>query len=437
MLADLAAHLAQWRLDIDRLFPDPGCTAVIALDWEAWWPLWGSNEPDYNGTHYYVYGQVARRLAREQNPGLSKAAIEAKAKLAWEATSPTGKQWLLATIQLARTARPNATWGYYNMPGETGEGSTDRLDYLWDAVGALFPSIYTNYPDNPSNIAYVKKVLSEARRVAARADGSVRPIYAYTMPEYEDEGWNPRPKVPESTFLSPPDFLAEFELSAQFGLAGLILYGGSADGYSKARCDVVRAYMHGTFLPQVAAVVAERNVCAAAHCSGRGTCIDHPGAAPPYCACIKGWSGADCSTHRQDLVSRPSSSVLLPLAPRVVPLTKQAAKRRGTVRGLKSDDGTTAPALLGLALLVAAPLQCGGIPRPPHPPRQLRPHHQAHHEGKIHRVDPDFGSTSTVSNRDYQSNCWVNWKIMGQPCEFQVTAALRAASARSARTTQT
>jgi hypothetical protein len=40
-------------------------------------------------------------------------------------------------------------------------------------------------------------------------------------------------------------------------------------------------------------------------------------------------------------------------------------------------------------------------------------------EGKIHRVDPDFGSTLTVSSRDSQSNCWVRWKIMGQPCEFQ------------------
>ena len=41
-------------------------------------------------------------------------------------------------------------------------------------------------------------------------------------------------------------------------------------------------------------------------------------------------------------------------------------------------------------------------------------------EGKIHRVDPDFGSTLTASNRDSQSNCWVNLKIVGQPCEFQV-----------------
>ena len=41
-------------------------------------------------------------------------------------------------------------------------------------------------------------------------------------------------------------------------------------------------------------------------------------------------------------------------------------------------------------------------------------------EGKIHRVNPDFGSTLTASSMDSQSKCWVNWKIMGQPCEFQV-----------------
>jgi hypothetical protein len=47
-----------------------------------------------------------------------------------------------------------------------------------------------------------------------------------------------------------------------------------------------------------------------------------------------------------------------------------------------------------------------------------------HQEGKIHRVDPDFGSTLTATNRDSLSNFWVNWKIMGQPCEFQVKDVL-------------
>ena len=37
-----------------------------------------------------------------------------------------------------------------------------------------------------------------------------------------------------------------------------------------------------------------------------------------------------------------------------------------------------------------------------------------------HGIDPDFGSTSTASNRDSQPNCWANLKNLGQPCEFQV-----------------
>jgi hypothetical protein len=37
---------------------------------------------------------------------------------------------------------------------------------------------------------------------------------------------------------------------------------------------------------------------------------------------------------------------------------------------------------------------------------------------EIHRIDPEFGSTLTISNRDSQSNCWVNLRILGQPCEF-------------------
>jgi hypothetical protein len=41
-------------------------------------------------------------------------------------------------------------------------------------------------------------------------------------------------------------------------------------------------------------------------------------------------------------------------------------------------------------------------------------------KGKINRVGPGFGSTLTASSRDSQSDCWVSWKILGQPCGFQV-----------------
>ena len=42
---------------------------------------------------------------------------------------------------------------------------------------------------------------------------------------------------------------------------------------------------------------------------------------------------------------------------------------------------------------------------------------------KIHRVGPESGSTLS-SYRDFRSNCWVNLRILGQPCELYVTARL-------------
>ena len=75
-----------------QLVPDPNATTVINIDWEKWWPTWESTLPQYrplcdplNGTcnqelshnckccKYYLYGEVARRLARADHPGASSA----------------------------------------------------------------------------------------------------------------------------------------------------------------------------------------------------------------------------------------------------------------------------------------------------------------------------------------------------------------------------
>jgi hyaluronoglucosaminidase len=105
-LGNLTAHLAKWHADIIHLFPEPASTAVVALDWEMWWPVWENNEPDDNATHYFVYGEVARRLVREKSPQLPPAAVEAQAKAAWEAAC---QEWLVSTMQLAQKLRPSIT----------------------------------------------------------------------------------------------------------------------------------------------------------------------------------------------------------------------------------------------------------------------------------------------------------------------------------------
>jgi hypothetical protein len=50
----------------------------------------------------------------------------------------------------------------------------------------------------------------------------------------------------------------------------------------------------------------------------------------------------------------------------------------------------------------------------------------------IHRVDPESGSTLKALIGIFQSNCWVNLRILGQPCGFHLLADERArARARS------
>ena len=43
-----------------------------------------------------------------------------------------------------------------------------------------------------------------------------------------------------------------------------------------------------------------------------------------------------------------------------------------------------------------------------------------------HGVDPKSGPTHKGPYRDFQSNCWVNLRILGQPCAFYLSVGRRA-----------
>ena len=68
------------------------------------------------------------------------------------------------------------------------------------------------------------------------------------------------------------------------------------------------------------------------------------------------------------------------------------------------------------------------------PPGRAAVRGAARRRGEIHRVDPDFGSILTVSNRDSQSNSWVSWRILGQPpADGRLKARRRSARAGGRR----
>ena len=316
-LANLTAHLAQWRKDVVHLVPDPAQQTVINLDWEKWWPTWadttfGSADTlcPVNGTcardqaagkkpphdckycKYYLYREVALRLARKAlGPGHTPAELDAAAKCDWELAS-TG--FLVATIRTAQELRPRATWGFWDLaPGRlAGLNDPDTLGSLaplFDAVDAWFPSIYIN--SNTTNAtAYVSNKLNATRALADAfpdASGAPKPIWAYT---------NPEPLADPSQFLSGAQFAAEYELPGKYGVAGLILYDSSTDCKSAARCAAVTKWSEAAMLPAIKSITAERNTCARARCAGHGRCVDAPAVPAPACACMSGWQGPACAT---------------------------------------------------------------------------------------------------------------------------------------------
>ena len=317
-LANLSAHLEAFKADVVRLMPDPQAATAINLDWEKWDPTWAGTLPERtsmcgpNGTcvtnpvhdckycKYYIYGEVARRVARQDHPDATPEQIEGYAKDGWEKASVN---FLVQTLKAGKALRPNAHWGFWDLvPGGhvdwsigADAGTKKNLQPLWDAMDALYPSIYIpSVTSGAADATYVGNKLKQSRLLADAhlKDGAPMPIYAYTMMEAMsvDNG-----KV-GGPLLSGKQFDAEYELPGKYGIAGLAIYGGSNDGTNPTRCAEVAAWAGKQLLPSMKTFIAERNACAAQHCSGHGRCVDYDGDATRTCACMAGWKGAACGT---------------------------------------------------------------------------------------------------------------------------------------------
>ncbi|PIO55628.1 hyaluronoglucosaminidase [Teladorsagia circumcincta] len=104
----------------------------------------------------------------------------------------------METLKLARELRPNATWGYYHYPFCNARGdhsdyscSKDAMNYnnqlafLYNASGALFPSIYLNGEKSSGEaFRYIQAVLNETKRIANEQETPLS-YYMYTKFEYD------------------------------------------------------------------------------------------------------------------------------------------------------------------------------------------------------------------------------------------------------------
>jgi Hyaluronidase len=94
----------------------------------------------------------------------------------------------------------------------------DRLEAIVSQVDALFPSIYTFYPDRQGWVTYANAQISEARR---KANG--KPVYAFLWPQYHESNLllSHRPL--------DPDYW-ELQLKTVYDHAdGVVIWGGWGD----------------------------------------------------------------------------------------------------------------------------------------------------------------------------------------------------------------
>lgn len=229
---NLTHHLQAFASGVKDWIPDPDWSGNAVLDFEAWTPVWEENtSPD--SWHSRVYQNESIRLVKARHPEWTHDQIEVLAKQEFESAAT---EWFVRSLELGRSLRPKAKWGFYGRPANNlgdcvGNGTnlrcsydgpagnrlrefSDRQSAVWNASTALYPSIYlpVDVKGKPYvAAAYVRAVVSEGRRIAANI-----PVLPYAWHYYHDG----------QTLLPTDEVVSVLKNSLDRGADGLVIWGG-------------------------------------------------------------------------------------------------------------------------------------------------------------------------------------------------------------------
>jgi hypothetical protein len=166
-----------------------GSSAPVVLDIERW-PL--------KGDSLAVQSTVAKFLSvlswvKDEAPGVPFGVY---------GTVPVPDYW--------RAIRPSVSTEFQSW-----QQDNDRLEGISRRVDALFPSLYTFYPDREGWVTYAIAQITEAKRNAAG-----KPVYAFLWPQYHESN-----RLLGSRPLEPDYW--ELQLNTVFQHAdGVVIWGG-------------------------------------------------------------------------------------------------------------------------------------------------------------------------------------------------------------------
>lgn len=105
---NLRAHLNKLEEHLNQLIPDEEFAGLAVIDFESWRPIFRQNFGVLQ-----QYKSLSIKKQKEKHPHMSdkKAVAEARKKF-----EESGKMFMLESLQLLKTLRPKAKWGYYAFP---------------------------------------------------------------------------------------------------------------------------------------------------------------------------------------------------------------------------------------------------------------------------------------------------------------------------------
>lgn len=212
--ADMTAHLAKVRTDIEAAIPDPEWSGVGMIDYENWTPDWSRlDDPHKN---------LSRQIVREKYPDLTEPAVEQMARQEFETAAVN---FWAQTLQTCKQTRPKGRWGFYGFPRDFEAADPARWQWLTDLSTVLLPSAYTvkAAKEAPANqweakpewyVGQMQAIVGGARKMAP-----AKTIYAMIWYQYHNMN-----EVYKGQPLAEPDLSACLTVPLNCGADGLVIW---------------------------------------------------------------------------------------------------------------------------------------------------------------------------------------------------------------------
>ncbi|KAG8439905.1 hypothetical protein GDO86_005898 [Hymenochirus boettgeri] len=273
-MVDIDLHLKKAKEDILHYIPSTKQSGLAVIDWEDWRPTWIRN-----WASKVVYRTHSIEFVLQNSLTITK---EKAAKIAKDQFESAAQSFLLRTLRLGKSLRPNYLWGFYLFPNcynyhykskpmkytghcpEIEKLRNDKLAWLWKESTALYPNIYleTALKSSDNAAMFSRHRIQEAFRLSSLSKYSL-PIYAYIRPVFTDRA---------EEFLSEVDLRNTIGESIALGVDGFVMWGDFNITLSMKACSSLKSYLANTLNPYVINVTLASKFCSSVLCHNNGLC---------------------------------------------------------------------------------------------------------------------------------------------------------------------